>query len=126
MNLTLTEDNKLKKIMIVGDRVLVKPVAGDERTESGLYLPPGVQEKEKVQRGYVMKTGPGYVLPAISDEGDDWRPREDQVRYIPLQVREGDLVLFQAGMATEINYSGGKYYIMPHQAILMLEREEEI
>src|SRR5690606_32105775 len=118
MNLTLTEDNKLKKIIVVGDRVLVKPIAGDERTESGLYLPPGVQEKEKVQRGYVM--------PAVSDESEGWKPREEQVKYIPLQAREGDLALFQAGMATELQYGGEKYYIMPHQAILMLEREEEI
>src|SRR5690606_4432184 len=126
MNLTLTEDNKLKKIIVVGDRVLVKPIAGDERTESGLYLPPGVQEKEKVQRGYVIKTGPGYVMPAVSDESEGWKPREEQVKYIPLQAREGDLALFQAGMATELQYGGEKYYIMPHQAILMLEREEEI
>lgn len=48
MTIHLTENNKLKKLIVVGDRVLVKPAKPNERTESGLYLPPGVQEKEKV------------------------------------------------------------------------------
>jgi len=46
----ITADNRFKKIIIVGDRVLIKPSKPDERTASGLYLPPGVQEKEKVQQ----------------------------------------------------------------------------
>jgi len=57
----ITADNRFKKIIIVGDRVLIKPSKPDERTASGLYLPPGVQEKEKVQQGYVIKTGPGRL-----------------------------------------------------------------
>ena len=39
--------NSLDKINVVGDRVLVKPRKESERSESGLYLPPGVKEKEK-------------------------------------------------------------------------------
>lgn len=69
MALQITRENKLKKLIVIGDRVLVRPAKGDERTESGLYLPPGVQEKEKVQQGYVVKTGPGYVIPMhVEDE----------------------------------------------------------
>ena len=44
----ITSDNKWKKLVIVGDRVLIKPAKPEDRTSSGLYLPPGVQEKEKV------------------------------------------------------------------------------
>ena len=40
--------NSLDKINVVGDRVLVKPRKESERSESGLYLPPGVKEKEKI------------------------------------------------------------------------------
>ena len=43
----LTADNKLKNIIVVGDRVLIKPKKQNEQTTSGIYLPPGVQEKEK-------------------------------------------------------------------------------
>ena len=50
--------NSLDKINVVGDRVLVKPRQESERSESGLYLPPGVKEKEKIQYGYSEKSGP--------------------------------------------------------------------
>ena len=59
----LTSDNKLKKIIVVGDRVLIKPMKEPQKTSSGIYLPPGVHEKEKVQSGYIVKAGPGYPIP---------------------------------------------------------------
>ncbi|QNL52545.1 co-chaperone GroES [Olivibacter sp. SDN3] len=121
----LTKDNKLKKLIVVGDRVLIKPVIPNERTDSGLYLPPGVQEKEKVQQGYIIKTGPGYAIPVPTDE-DTWKPQEDQVKYIPLQAKEGDLAIYLLNGSTEIVYGGEKYFIVPQAAILMLEREEEL
>jgi len=55
----LTSDMRFKKLIVIGDRVLIRPSRPDDRTASGLYLPPGVQEKEKVQQGYIVKTGPG-------------------------------------------------------------------
>lgn len=61
----ITPDNKLKKLIVIGDRLLIKPTRPDERTASGLYLPPGVHEKEKVQQGYVIKAGPGYAIPIL-------------------------------------------------------------
>ncbi|MCL4640666.1 MULTISPECIES: co-chaperone GroES [Olivibacter] len=126
MTIHLTENNKLKKLIVVGDRVLVKPAKPNERTESGLYLPPGVQEKEKVQQGYVIKTGPGYAIPVPADEDDAWKPQEEKVKYIPLQAKEGDLAIFLVNGSTEILYQGEKYFIVPQGAILMLEREEEL
>lgn len=121
----LTTDNKFKKLVVIGDRVLIRPSKPNERTESGLYLPPGVQEKEKVQQGYVIKTGPGYAIP-MPPEDEPWKANEEQVKYIPLQAREGDLAVFLLSGATEVLYEGEKYYIVPQSAILMLEREEEI
>lgn len=121
----LTPDNKLKKLIVIGDRVLIRLSKSGERTQSGLYLPPGVQEKEKVQQGYVIKTGPGYAIP-LPVENEPWKGEEEQVKYIPLQVREGDLAIFLLNGATEIEYQGEKYYIVPQAAILMLEREDEL
>ncbi|MBX5437984.1 MAG: co-chaperone GroES [Thermoflavifilum sp.] len=125
MSVHLTADNKLKKLIVVGDRVLIKPLKPNEMTASGLYLPPGVQEKEKVQQGYVIKTGPGYAIPIPVDD-EDWKPDEDRVKYIPLQAKEGDLAIFLANASTEVMYEGEKYFIVPQSAILMLEREEEL
>jgi len=121
----LTPDNRFKKIIVIGDRVLIKPVTPNERTESGLYLPPGVQEKEKVQQGYIIKTGPGYAIPLPVDE-DSWKPDEEKIKYLPLQAREGDLAIFLLNAATEVLYEKEKYYIVPQSAILMLEREEDL
>ena len=121
----ITPDNRLKKLIVIGDRLLIKPARPDERTASGLYLPPGVQEKEKVQQGYVIKTGPGYAIPMPVDD-EPWKQSDEQVKYIPLQAREGDIAIFLLSGATEVLYEGEKYFIVPQSAILMLEREEDI
>jgi co-chaperonin GroES (HSP10) len=121
----LTSDNKFKKLVVIGDRVLIRPSRPNERTDSGLYLPPGVQEKEKVQQGYVIKTGPGYAIPMPVDE-EPWKHQDEQVKYVPLQAREGDIAIFLLSGATEVLYEGEKYFIVPQSAILMLEREEDI
>lgn len=121
----LTSDNKFKKLVVIGDRVLIQPSKSNERTDSGLYLPPGVQEKEKVQQGYVIKTGPGYAIPMPVDD-EPWKQQDEKVKYIPLQAREGDIAIFLVSGATEVLYENDKYFIVPQSAILMLEREEEI
>jgi co-chaperonin GroES (HSP10) len=121
----LTTDNTFKKLIVIGDRVLIRLAKPNERTESGLYLPPGVQEREKVQQGYIIKTGPGYAIPSPMEE-EPWKNKEDQVKYIPLQAKEGDLAIFLLSAATEVLYENEKFYIVPQSAILMLEREEEM
>jgi chaperonin GroES len=120
----ITTDNRLKRLIVIGDRLLIKPLKGDERTASGLYLPPGVHEKEKVQQGYVIKTGPGYAIPMPVEE-ESWKPDEEKVKYIPLQAKEGDLAIFLLSAVTEVMYENEKYFIVPQSAILMLERDEE-
>ncbi|HEY9045884.1 MAG TPA: co-chaperone GroES family protein [Ohtaekwangia sp.] len=122
----ITADNKLKKLIVVGDRVLIKPTKQSDQTASGLYLPPGVQEKEKIQSGYVIKVGPGYPLPLPADEDDVWKGKEDQVKYLPLQAQEGDLAIFLQKGAIEVIYEEEKYFIVPQASILMLEREEDL
>ena len=123
--MVLTHDNKLKKLIVIGDRVLIRPSKPDERTATGLYLPPGVQEKEKVQQGFIIKTGPGYVIP-LPVENEPWKNEEEEVRYVPLQAKEGDLAIFLLSGATEVIYQGEKYFIVPQSAILMLERDESL
>src|SRR6266852_1013817 len=111
----LTSDNKFKKLVVIGDRILIQPSRPNERTESGLFLPPGVQEKEKVQQGYVIKTGPGYAIP-MPVESESWKGEEEQVKYMPLQAKEGDLAIFLVSGATEVMYENEKYFIVPQGA----------
>jgi co-chaperonin GroES (HSP10) len=122
----MSNQAKLQKLIIVGDRVLIKPKKMSERTSSGLYLPPGVQEKEKIQSGYIMKVGPGYPIPVPAEEDEAWKEKDEQIRYIPLQTKEGDLAIFVQRGAIEIMYEGVKYFIVPQSSILMLERDEEL
>ncbi len=121
----VSPDNKLKKLIVIGDRVLVRLTQPNEKTASGLYLPPGVQEREKVQQGYVIRTGPGYAIP-LPPEEESWKQVEEQVKYIPLQAKEGDLAIFLLNAATEIMYNNEKFFIVPQNAILLLERDEEL
>jgi co-chaperonin GroES (HSP10) len=122
----VTADNKLKKLIVVGDRLLIKPTKASEKTASGLWLPPGVQEQEKIQTGYVIKAGPGYPLPLPADEEDIWKGKEETVKYLPLQAREGDLAIFLQKGAIEVQYESDKYFIVPQSSVLMLEREEDL
>ncbi|MGB0524781.1 MAG: co-chaperone GroES [Flammeovirgaceae bacterium] len=123
----VTKENKLKNLIIIGDRVLIKPKSPADRTDSGLYLPASVQEKEKVQSGYIIKVGPGFPMPAPTDEYDEpWKEVDEKVKYMPLQVREGDLALFLIKSAFEVMYEGEKYYIVPQHSILMVERDEDL
>ncbi len=118
------DEKDINKFIMVGDRVLVKPKNQQDRTKSGLYLPPGVHEKEKVHSGYVLKVGPGYPIPAIQDSDEPWKDRSDEVKYVPLQPKEGDLAVYLQNSGYEIVFNGEKYVIIPHAAILMLIRDE--
>lgn len=122
----LTADNKLKKLIVVGDRVLIRLKKPDEKTGSGLYLPPGVQEREKVQQGYIIKAGPGYPIPMPVEDHEPWMENEEKVKYVPLQAKEGDLAIFLLSGAHEVMYEGEKYYIVSQGSILMLEREHDL
>ena len=122
-----TADSKLKKIIIIGDRVLIRPKKEDERTQSGLFLPSGVQEKEVVRTGWVMKTGPGYAIPYPADGQDEpWKEADEKISYIPLQARPGDLAVYLQKGSVEVAIGGEKYYIVPQANILMLERDEDL
>jgi chaperonin GroES len=122
-----TNKDKLEKLVVVGDRLLIKPLSLARKTKGGLFLPPGYNEKEEIQSGYVLKAGPGYPIPVSSDEEESWkRESHEKMRYIPLQAKEGDLAIFLQKGAIEIVYNEEKYFIVPQNSILLLEREDEI
>ena len=112
----------IDKFVVIGDRVLIRPEENSEKTASGLYLPPGVSEKEKIQSGYVIKVGPGYP---IASQGED-EPWKDPIKFIPLQIKEGDLAIFLRKEAFEIEFEKEKFLIVPQSAVLLLIRNDEI
>jgi chaperonin GroES len=122
----IIEEKDLEKFIMVGDRVLVKPKSPINQTQSGLYLPPTVQENEKVQSGYVVKAGPGYPIPTVTDEDELWKENKDEVKYIPLQAKTGDLAVYMSKSGVEIEFNKERYVIIPHSAILMIIRDEDL
>jgi co-chaperonin GroES (HSP10) len=114
-----------KQMLVVGDRILLEADDGQDRTQSGLYLPPSVREKEKIATGRVVKVGPGYPIPN-PNYGDDepWSTPKDPMRYIPLQAKEGDYAMFLREQGVDVEFEGHKYVIVPQSAVLMLVRNQ--
>jgi chaperonin GroES len=116
-----------KKIIVVGDRILVRPEEGEERTRAGLYLPQTALSARMAQGGWVAAIGPGYPLPhPIDPYEDSLHGDEVQTRYLPLQAQEGDYVLFLRKAAVEITFEKQQYLIVPNMAVLVLVREDWI
>jgi len=122
----IIEEKDLEKFIMVGDRVLVKPKNPQSKTKSGLYLPPTVQENEKMQSGYIVKVGPGYPIPVMTNEEEPWKTHQEEVKYIPLQANVGDLAIYLSKSGFEIEFNKEKYIILPHTAILMIIRDEDL
>ncbi len=125
--MSLQLDNiDLSKFIVVGDRVLIKPKSPMEKTKGGLLLPPGVQENERIQSGWVVKVGPGYPIPAIAEIDEPWKNKSEEVKYVPIQPHEGDLAVYLQNSAYEIEFNGEKYIIVAQSSILLLVRDESL
>ena len=112
-----------KRLIVVGDRVLITPEAGEERTNVGLYLPPTAVEGRQVQGGRIVARGPGTPMaePTTMDE-EPWKIRGPELKYLPMQAEVGDYALFFRKAAVEITFEGKTYLVVPQAAILVLVR----
>ena len=125
MTLEIGSQN-VERFILVGDRVLIRPKTPHDKTKTGLYLPPGVQERESIHSGYVLKVGPGYPIPAINEVDEPWKDKSSEVKYVPLQPKEGDLAIYMQKSGYEIEFQNEKYIIVPHSAILMVIRDDSL
>ena len=114
-----------KELVVVGDRVLISPEEGEERTRVGLYLPATAIETLQIQSGLVIAVGPGEPAPDFSTIDDEpWKVGEKTMRWRPMQARVGDHAIFFRKAAVEITFEEKKYLVVPLAAILALVREE--
>lgn len=117
--------NPLKNVVVIGDRILIKPLEAANKTSSGLYLPPSVKEHDSVHTGLVVKVGPGYPIPANQDPDAVFRGESsDAVNYVPLQVKVGDEALYLHANGHEIEVNNERYIIISQNAVLMVVRPE--
>ncbi len=120
------DNQDIDKFIVIGDRVLLKPKSPQQKTRSGLFLPPGFEDKQKVGCGYVIKSGPGYPIPTLPEAQEPWKKNDNKQNYFPLQVKTGDLAVFLQENSYLIEFNKEKYLIVPHSAILMVIRDEEL
>ena len=117
-----------KQLIVVGDRVLISPEEGEERSRVGLYLPASAVDAQAVQTGTVVATGPGTPISAPTEVDDEpWKhlggTGGSEPRYLPMQARVGDYAIFFRKAAVEITFEGRKYLVVPQAALLSLVRE---
>jgi co-chaperonin GroES (HSP10) len=114
-----------KRLIVVGDRVLIAPEEGEERTNVGLYLPATAIESRQVQGGKIVATGPGTpMIEPTSMDDEPWKIRNADVKYQPMQAEVGDYALFFRKAAVEITFEGKTYLVVPQAAILVLVRRD--
>ena len=85
----------------LGDRVIVKPAEGEEKTASGIVIPDTAKEKPK--EGKVLAVGPG---------------RYEEGKLIPLEVKPGDMVIYSKYGGTEVKVGGKDLLILSERDIL--------
>ena len=84
------------------DRVIVQQVEAETVTASGIVLPDTA--KEKPQEGKVLAVGPGRI--------------DDKGNRVPMDVAEGDVVIYSKYGGTEVKYGGEEYLILSSRDIL--------
>lgn len=110
-----------RKLIVVGDRVLVRPEEGESMTNAGLILPASVADRDEVQTGRVLAVGPGMALPPSNLELED-DSRRAEPRWAAMQARAGDLVVFGRKAAVDVVVEGDKLVVVPHGALLLILR----
>ena len=90
------------KLRPLADRVVVKILESEEKTKGGIFLPDTA--KEKPQQAKVIAVGPGKIL----DDG----------KRSPIDVKEGDLVLFAKYSGTEVKVDGVEFLVIAEKDIL--------
>lgn len=119
----MDEMNRDKKLIVVGDRVLIQPEEGEDRSRVGLYLPASAVDNQAVQGGKVIATGPGTPISAPTElDEEPWKITGGEARYMPVQARVNDYAIFFRRAAVEITFEGDKYLVVPQAAILALVR----
>ena len=88
----------------LGDRVVIKPLAREEVTKSGIVLPDTASEKP--QEGSVLSVGPGRVL--------------DNGKRVEMEVKSGDTVLFAKYAGTEVKLDGEEYLAIRESDLLAI------
>ena len=86
------------------DRIVIKQVEAEQTTASGLVIPDTA--KEKPQEGVVVAVGPGRI--------------DDNANRVPLDIAEGDKVIYSKYGGTEVKYAGEEFLVLSARDVLAI------
>jgi chaperonin GroES len=95
-----------KKLIPLHDNVIVRPIAEETTTASGIVIP-DTANKEKPMKGLVVAVGPG---------------KNTDGKLLPVGVKEGDTVIFTKYSPTEIKIDGEELYVLSADSLLAVEK----
>lgn len=95
----------VKKLVPIGDKVVVKAEPEEEKTRGGIVLPDSA--KEKPSEGTVIAVGPGRVM--------------DNGQRVPLEVKMGDKIIYSKYGGTEVKIDNEEYIILNERDILAVK-----
>ncbi|MDD5568891.1 MAG: co-chaperone GroES [Candidatus Pacebacteria bacterium] len=93
------------KIKPIGDHIIIEPLKGDEKSKGGIFLPQSA-EKERPEQGKVVFVGPGKMTKSG--------------KYVPMQIKKGDTVIFTKYGPTEIKINGKEYLVASQDDVLAI------
>ncbi len=93
------------KIRPLTDHILIEPIKEEEKTKAGILLPE-TAEKERPEQGEVIACGPGK--------------KDKHGKFLPLEVKKGDRVLFTKYSPSEIKVEDKEYLIAKEEDILAI------
>lgn len=96
-----------KKLIPLHDNVIVKPIEEEHKTASGIVIP-DTASKEKPMKGKVLAVGPGKF--------------DEHGKRMPVDVKEGDVVIFTKYSPTEIKIDGEELYVLGADSLLAIEK----
>lgn len=100
----IMSETKKIKIKPLADRVVLEPMAEEQKTRSGIVLPDTI-DKEKPEQAKVIAAGPG---------------RFEDGKLVPMSVKKGDVVLFTKYGPSEVKVDGKEYLIAEEKDILAI------
>ena len=113
-----------KEIHLVGCNILVEKSKDEQKSAAGLIL--HESHEQTLVCGRVIQTGPGFLLPVVTDDSNDINSiisgKTEKPNYIPLDVMEGDTVYYHKNTGDDIYLNGKNYSIIAYPAIKLFLR----
>lgn len=108
-------------LFVIGNNLLVLSGKGETKTASGLILPDSAQKS--VVSGMVTKVGRGIHY--VDHDSETGNPKGDsKIKYIPLEVRPGDMIHFHVSQAVQVKTGDKDYFVVNINQVLLVERPD--